>query len=407
MNTEIAIGLETCVAQRPTILESARFGLLSNRASVDRRLRLAWDVLDAAYPHQIAALFSPQHGFWGDAQANMIETDHQWHTKLNLPIYSLYAASRRPTAAMLAPLDCLVIDLQDVGARVYTYVWTMLECLRACAEANVGVLVLDRPNPLGGRIVEGPLLEDRYRSFVGGLSIPMRHGLTIGELAMLLKSEWQIDVLLDVVPIRDWCVGQTFATLGRVWVPPSPNLPTVDSTLVYPGQVLLEGTNLSEGRGTTMPFQLAGAPYIDSDELLAGLAVFDLPGVRFLPIQFRPSFDKWQGELCRGVSIHVTDTERFRPVKTSIAILHVVSQRWPSDFKWLDPPYEYETEKPPIDIIFGSPLLRECIGSPDAINNLSQVDVSAWSRRTAGIQLYSAGNDRFDGSHETVRSENG
>ncbi len=398
MSSEIEIGLEACVAQRPAMLDGARVGLLMNRASVDRHLRLACDVLDDAYPDQIAKLFAPQHGFWGDAQANMIETDHDWHARLNVPIYSLYAQSRRPTAAMLADLDCLVIDLQDVGTRVYTFVWTMLECLHACAEANVGVLVLDRPNPIGGSIVEGPLLDDRFRSFVGGLSIPMRHGLTIGELAMLLKSELQIDVTLEVVPMRDWSPSQPFGSLGRPWLPPSPNLPRIESTLVYPGQVLLEGTNLSEGRGTTTPFEIVGAPSIDPDALIAGLAAFDLPGVRFLPIHFRPSFDKWAGQLCRGVTIHVTDKDRFRAVNTSIAILHVVSRRWPSAFQWLDPPYEYETEKPPIDIIFGNQRLRESIASADAINELTELDITAWSQRTTAVQIYSPGNDRFDRS---------
>ena len=300
MQRLVQLGLETCVAERPRVLQSARIGLLMNRASVDRDLRLACDVLHDAYPGQIAALFTPQHGLWGDAQANMIETDHGWHPGLYVPIYSLYSESRRPSPEMLDGLDCLVIDLQDVGTRVYTFVWTVLECLYACAEANVSVLILDRPNPIGGRVVEGPLLDNAYRSFVGGASIPMRHGLTMGELALLLKSELRIDVSLEIIPVRGWSPDDTFDSLHRHWLLPSPNLPTTQSAMVYPGQVLLEGTNLSEGRGTTTPFELAGAPFIDPDTLIQTLDDIDLPGVHFLPLYFRPTFDKWAGQLCGG-----------------------------------------------------------------------------------------------------------
>ncbi|TWU17779.1 hypothetical protein Pla52o_49940 [Novipirellula galeiformis] len=397
MKREIMLGLEACVAERPPALRSARIGLLMNRASVDRNLRLACDVLHDAYPGQIAALFTPQHGLWGDAQANMIETDHGWHAGLDVPIYSLYSASRRPSPEMLAGLDCFVIDLQDVGTRVYTFVWTMLECLHACAEANVAVLVLDRPNPIGGRIIEGPLLEDAYRSFVGGAPVPMRHGLTMGELALLLKSELQIDVSLEIVPVQRWSPEDLFAALGRHWLLPSPNLPTAQSAIIYPGQVLLEGTNLSEGRGTTTPFEVVGAPFIDPDTMIQALGDIDLPGVHFLPLYFRPTFDKWRDQLCGGVSIHITDAERFRSLKTSIAILSVIQQHWPNDFRWLDPPYEYETRKPPIDIIYGSNKLREGLGSGQTVDGLTEVDVTAWNQRTFEFQIYDPSEQRFRG----------
>ncbi|QDV82605.1 exo-beta-N-acetylmuramidase NamZ domain-containing protein [Planctomycetes bacterium TBK1r] len=397
MQHQPQLGLEICVAERPRVLQSARIGLLMNRASVDRDLRLACDVLHNAYPGQIAALFTPQHGLWGDAQANMIETDHGWHAGLDVPIYSLYSESRRPSPKMLAGLDCLVIDLQDVGTRVYTFVWTMLECLHACAEANVSVLVLDRLNPIGGRIVEGPLLEDAYRSFVGGAPIPMRHGLTMGELALLLQSELQIDVSLEIIPVRGWSPDDTFDSLRRHWLLPSPNLPTAQSAMVYPGQVLLEGTNLSEGRGTTTPFEIVGAPFVDPDTLIQALDDIDLPGVHFLPLSFRPTFDKWADQLCGGISIHITDPQQFRSLKTSIAILSMIQHHWPDAFRWLGPPYEYETQKPPIDIIHGSSRLRLGLNHDHTIDDLAELDVTSWNQRTHKFQLYDPKEDRFRG----------
>ncbi len=396
-HSELTLGLERCVIERPEILDGARFGLLMNRASVDRELRFACDVLSEAYPGQQAALFTPQHGLWGDAQANMIETDHGRHSRLNVPIYSLYSATRTPTAEMLADLDCLVIDLQDVGTRVYTFVWTMLECLKACAAADVSVLVLDRPNPIGGCIVEGPLLDLAFRSFVGGASIPMRHGLTIGELARLLNEEQAIGAALDVVPLSNWLPEQTFASLGRAWIPPSPNLPRIESALVYPGQVLLEGTNLSEGRGTTTPFEVTGAPFIDAESLCNDLTARQLPGVHFLPLIFRPTFDKWAGQSCEGISIHVTDPETYRPYRTTLALLAAVQRRWPRHFEWLDPPYEYETEKPPIDIISGSSSLRLSLNAEDesSLESLSYCPRDLWQGRVAAALLYGSAKQRF------------
>ncbi len=379
------------------MLEGARFGLLMNRASVDRDLRFACDVLSDAYPGQLVSLFTPQHGLWGDAQANMIETDHGWHQRLSVPIYSLYSATRTPTAEMLAELDCLVIDLQDVGTRVYTFVWTMLECLKACAAANVSVLVLDRPNPIGGQIVEGPMLDWEFRSFVGGANIPMRHGLTIGELARLLNSEQAIGATLKVVPLANWSPTQSFASLRRAWIPPSPNLPRIESALVYPGQVLLEGTNLSEGRGTTTPFEVTGAPFIDAELLSIDMNAAQLPGVRFLPLTFRPTFDKWSGESCQGVSMHVTDHDMYRPYRTTVALLAAVRRRWPEQFGWLNPPYEYETERPPIDIISGSANLRTVLKSADqsSLESVLSYPLASWQERVSAAVLYGSANRRL------------
>lgn len=367
------------------MMSGARFGLLMNRASVDRNLRFACDVLNDACPGQLVALFSPQHGLWGAQQANMIETPHARHPQLGVPIYSLYSETRRPTPEMLDGLDCFVVDLQDVGCRVYTFIWTVLNCLEACAAESIPVLILDRPNPLGNG-VEGPLLEPDYRSFVGGASIPMRHGLTLGELARLLNTEHEIGAELEVVSVAGAASGVLFDRFDRHWIPPSPNLPMFASALVYPGQVLLEGTNLSEGRGTTRPFETCGAPFIDAHVLAEALSEFDLPGVRFLPVQFIPTFDKWAGESCGGVTFHVTDRASFQPYRATIVLLATVFARWPDRAAWTPPPYEYETEKMPIDILSGSDRLRQRLNrsvtlAANEIDALCRVDVDEWRRR--------------------------
>ena len=391
--TAIETGLDRCVADQIGIPHGATFGLLMNRASVDRHLTPACDVLNEVFPGQLATLLTPQHGLWGEQQANMIESPHGHSAALNLPVYSLYSETRRPTPEMLDGLDLLIVDLQDVGTRVYTFVWTVLHCLEACAEAEVSVLVLDRPNPIGGRLVEGPLLDLEFRSFVGEASIPMRHGLTLAELARLLNDEKNIGADLDVVSLQGWKREMLFDELDRHWIPPSPNLPRFESTLVYPGQVLLEGTNLSEGRGTTTPFEITGAPFIDADRLCSAMNDLPLPGVRFLPTRFTPSFDKWAEKSCGGVSLHVTDTNQFRPVQTSMALIHEIKSRWPDDFAWIDPPYEYETVLLPIDIICGGSWLREAVdGRSLTVDQnefaLSAEEERAWWRRVDSILLY-------------------
>jgi uncharacterized protein YbbC (DUF1343 family) len=389
-----ASGLEVCLQTPPPALDGARFGLLMNQASVTSDWRYACDALAERFSGQLAAIFSPQHGLWGEEQANMIESPHAVHKPLGLPVYSLYSKTRRPTREMLRGLDCFVIDLQDVGTRVYTFIWTISYCLEACAEARIPVVILDRPNPIGGMLVEGPLLSPEFGSFVGRSSIPMRHGLTIGELAQLINCELGIDADLSVVPIQGWRRELSFDQLDRAWIPPSPNLPRIESLLAYPGQVLLEGTNLSEGRGTTRPFEVVGAPYVDPDRLCKALDEAGLPGVRFLPIRFAPAFDKWKNRDCGGVSLHIIDRINFRPFRTTVAILAAVRNLWPADFAWLPPPYEYETVKPPIDILFGSARLRETLDGlsgklqPAEFGDLCALDGRAWHNRTAGCQIY-------------------
>jgi uncharacterized protein YbbC (DUF1343 family) len=393
MARQVQIGLECCLEDPLPILREARFGLLMNQASVDRSFRYACDVLAKRFPGRLVALFSPQHGLWCEEQANMIESPHGHYEPLGVPVYSLYSETRQPTSAMLQGLDCLVIDLQDVGTRVYTFAWTIQNCLRACAAANLPVVMLDRPNPLGGVVAEGPLLEPGYESFVGGARIPLRHGLTLGELARMVNDERQIGATLEIVPMQGWSRGMHFDDTGRTWVAPSPNMPRVTTALLYPGQVLLEGTNLSEGRGTTLPFEVVGAPFIDPHVLARELRKAQLLGLAVRPIRFVPTFDKWRGQRCGGLALHVVEPAAVRSVAVTLQILATISRFYPQEFAWLPPPYEYEREKMPIDILFGSPRLRRAMLSESTVSDvtiteLAYLDQRAWWRRVQPYLLY-------------------
>ncbi len=382
-------GLEVLAEAGGCRFAGARLGLLMNQASVDRRFRSSCEVLAAAFPGQLRLLFSPQHGFWGEQQANMIESADTRHEKTGLPVCSLYSSIRRPAADRLREIDVLLIDLQDTGTRVYTFIWTMLECLRAAAESGIEVVIPDRPNPLGGCIAEGPLIEPGFESFVGGAAIPMRHGLSMGELARLLNAELALGVRLQVIPVENHERSRLWPAVDRLWVPPSPNMPRWETAIVYPGQVLLEGTNLSEGRGTTRPFECCGAPWIDPDELVEALGRESFPGLVLQPLRFRPTFDKWAGEVCGGVALHVTDAAAVRSFAFTVRLLLTVRQLYPGLLRMLDPPYEYETRRPPLDILYGSTQLREALCSGDeveagaAAERLCGFDQAAWQERIA------------------------
>lgn len=385
----VATGLD--VIQRNnglSVLKNRPFGVLANHASLDQRYRHSAEVLDAIFPGQLKCVFSPQHGFWAEEQANMIESGHSQMGSLAVPLHSLYAETRRPTASMLNEIEVLVVDLQDVGTRVYTFIWTLLECLRSCAEQHVAVVVLDRPNPLGGFVVEGPILNRLYRSFVGGCEIPMRHALTIGEVAKFLVFHQCRRVDLAVVPMQGWNRSMTFHETGLPWVGPSPNMPRLESALLYPGMVLFEGTNISEGRGTTLPFEVVGAPFLDDQRLADTLNRLGLPGVIFRPIRFRPTFDKWQDELCRGVQIHITEPENLRSFRVAIEIMQAAADQARLQFEWNPPPYEYEHKLMPIDILYGSDVLRSELKTSEAAD-LCRVNEDEWLEQVEGCRIYS------------------
>lgn len=354
----IQIGLERLLAGEWPLPAGKRLGLLCNQASTDRHLRHGRLLLQEKFEGQLTCLFSPQHGFFAEKQDNMVESAHQVDRETGLPIYSLYGESRQPSAEMFEGLDILLIDIVDVGTRVYTFLYTMAYCLEAAAKYGKKVLVLDRPNPLGGLEVEGNILRPECSSFVGLYPLPMRHGLTFGELALYLNSEFTLGADLEVIPMQGWQRRMLFRETGFPWVFPSPNMPTPETALVYPGQVLWEGTNVSEGRGTTLPFELVGAPYWHCGEILERLAATPLPGCFFRPLVFEPTSGKWTQTACNGFQLHVTDPVAFKPYRTSLALLQAVLRLYPEEFHYKEPPYEYEHERLPMDLILGDGEVR-------------------------------------------------
>src|SRR5262252_5442753 len=358
----VRLGLERLLeGPDSSLIKGTRIGLVSNPASVDSRLVHASDRLAAEDDWTLTALFGPQHGFRSDLQENMIESPHARDAKRRLPVYSLYSETREPTREMLADVDVLVIDLQDVGTRIYTYIYTMANCLRAARAHGVRVVVCDRPNPIDGVDLEGAALDPEYTSFVGQFPIPMRHGLTIGEAARLFNDHFGINAAVDVVPMEGWRRAMWYDDTGLPWVLPSPNIPTLDTAVVYPGAVLFEGTLLSEGRGTTRPFELIGAPWIDGERFADAMNSRRLPGATFRAVFFEPTYHKHAKVLCGGCQIHVTDRRAFAPMRAAVEMLGEFRREAPSQPIWRDPPYEYEYVKPPIDILYGSDRLRKGI----------------------------------------------
>jgi uncharacterized protein YbbC (DUF1343 family) len=373
-------------------LNGLRVGVVCNPASIDRGFGHIIDRLAAAGGVTLAAIFGPQHGFRSDVQDNMIETPHRDDQARRVPIYSLYSETREPTAEMLRGLDALVIDLQDVGARIYTYIYTMANCLRAAARHRVPVIVCDRPNPIGGD-VEGETLVPGYASFVGQFPIPMRHGMTIGELARLFNEHFGIGASLEVVKMEGWRRGMYYDETALPWVMPSPNMPTLDTAIVYPGTVLFEGVLISEGRGTTRPFELVGAPWIDAERFAEAMNAHGLPGVFFRPAVFEPTFQKHAQQTCGGCQIHVRDRRAFKPVLTGAALIWQFRTMNPQRFAWRQPPYEYEHEKLPIDILAGSDRLRMQIESATPLQTIAdswREDEHAFARLSRPFYLYDA-----------------
>lgn len=358
----------------------ARIGLVCHAASVDSAGQHAAVQLAGNRAWQLAALFGPEHGVTTTAQDMEHVADHR-DPATGVPVHSLYGdtlASLRPTAAMLHGLDCLVIDLQDIGTRYYTYIYTMAFCLEACAAARVPVVVCDRPNPIDGVTVEGPLLQPGFASFVGQYPLPVRHGMTIGELARHFNTVHRLDAALTVLPLCDWNRTWYWEQTGLHWHRPSPNMRSVDAALLYPGMCLLEGTNISEGRGTETPFELCGAPWIDGEILANKLRHLHLAGIEYTPVRFTPTSRKFAGQACGGVRLRVTDRAAFRAYEFGLALLatlatiHVATEN-PREFGWRTPagnpphtgldtgPYEFVTDRPAIDLLTGNDTVRHGI----------------------------------------------
>ncbi|MBI5075143.1 MAG: DUF1343 domain-containing protein [Nitrospirae bacterium] len=368
----VRTGIDLIEKRWPAKFRYANIGLLLHPASITSNFSHSADICFRSKKLKVSALFGPQHGIRGETQDNMIEWDSFRDRKTGIPIYSLYGKTRKPSPEMLKNIDIMVIDLQDVGARYYTFIWTMALVMEACREQNKAVVILDRPNPINGKAIEGPVLNPEYSSFVGLQSLPVRHGMTIGELGLYFKDAFYPDLCLDILPMQGWERDMWFDNTGLPWVLPSPNMPTLETAAVYPGMCLLEGTNISEGRGTTRPFEIFGAPFIDPEALTAELKALHLPGVIFRPMHFLPTFQKHAGKLCGGAQIHLTDRGKFRPFKTAAAILKTVHDLYPGKFRWNKPPYEYEKTLLPIDILAGTDRLRKDIENRTSIDQMEK-----------------------------------
>jgi uncharacterized protein YbbC (DUF1343 family) len=388
---KVKTGLEVFSSDPPAAVRGRRLGLLCNPASVDHRLVHARLRINRALPGRLEALYAPQHGFFAEKQDNMIESADRSDPATGLPVFSLYGDTRVPTRSMLEPIDVMLVDLQDVGTRVYTFIYTLSHCMEAARKYGKKIIVLDRPNPIGGLRMEGNLLSADCASFVGRYPVPMRHGLTIGELALLFNSRFGIGCDLEVVAMQGWKRRMLFNQTGLPWVPPSPNLPTPVSALVYPGQVIWEGTNISEGRGTTQPFELFGAPFLAPDRLLEALDASLLSGAVLRPVEFEPTANKWAGHPCRGFQIHVTDPAAYSSYALSLGLYRAVYLIHPDGFAYKPPPYEYEYERLPMDLILGDRRVRSQIetGAPLAeIVDSWQTDLEAWMQTCQSVRLY-------------------
>lgn len=369
----VRLGVEILLEEKLHLLRGSRVGLVCNQASVLPDFRHAADVFHAHSDIDLTALFGPQHGIRGDVQYNMIETPHVRDARSGLMVYSLYSETRVPTEEMVEGIDTFVVDLQDVGCRIYTYTYTMANCMIAAAKYGKRVIVCDRPNPIGGVKVEGNVTEKEFTSFVGQFELPTRPGMTIGEMARMFNEHFGIGCELEVVEMRGWERAMWHEETGLPWVLPSPNIPTIDTCVVFPATVHLEGTELSEGRGTTMPFELNGAPYIDPYAWAETLRSFDFPGVAFREAYFQPTFSEFAGQTCGGVQLHITDRETFTPVVVGVAMVKTAYDMYLDDFQWRQNEYEYEFGKNAFDVVSGTDKIRRAI---EAEKSVREVEVS-------------------------------
>jgi uncharacterized protein YbbC (DUF1343 family) len=358
----VITGLEALLSKFPPALAGKRIGILCHAPSITRDFEHITDVFYRRSDCRLSAVFGPQHGIHGQTQDNMIEWQSERHPVYNIPLFSLYGEHRKPTRQMLGEIDVLLVDLQDVGTRIYTYLWTLKLCMQACSEAGIPVWVLDRPNPAGCLHFDGPLLKKEYFTFVGGAEIPLCHRMTIGEIALWLKEKYYTHSLLNIVWMKNWKRTMLYGETGLPWVLPSPNMPSAGTTFVYPGTVLTEALNISEGRGTTLPFELIGAPFINPENLKKHLDSRNLRGCAFRIHNFIPVFHKYAGEICKGIQLHISDPNQFKPVETALELYNgIILTSPPGSFQFNPPPYEYENSLMPFDILSGDSGMRICL----------------------------------------------
>ncbi|HOU95089.1 MAG TPA: DUF1343 domain-containing protein [Bacteroidales bacterium] len=379
----IKTGLQVFLEKFPAEFKGKRAGILCHAPSITPDFNHITDIFGTGNYCRMSAIFGPQHGLFGQTQDNMIEWEGYPHPVYGVPVFSLYGKVRRPEDNMLRLIDFLIADMQDVGARLYTYIWTLKNCMEACAEKNIPVVVLDRPNPIAAIDFDGPLLREDHFTFVGGASIPLCHRMTIGEIALWVKEKYIKKCDLRIIRMEGWKRSMMYNETGLPWVLPSPNMPTLNTAIVYPGMVLFEAMNISEGRGTTIPFELFGAPFIEPYKLLNHLKNKKIPGCTFRIHCFIPAFNKYSGIWCNGLQIHVTDIKKFSPVLTAIEIIDSIlkiSGRENAQFK--NPPYEYEEKLMPFDILAGDPLVREALLKGTS----PSVEKERWISQTVGFR---------------------
>ena len=377
------LGNEHLFGEEFHLIEGKRVGLVTNHSGASSALQSTADRLHQHPGTELVALFGPEHGIRGDA-ADGAPVANLRDPRTGVPIHSLYGERRQPGAAMLADIDVMLFDIQDVGARFYTYLYTMSLSMGACAERGLPFAVLDRPNPIGGERVEGNILDPEFHSFVGLYPIPIRYGLTVGELAMLFNAEFAIGAELHVVRMQNWERAFFWEETGLPWVPPSPNMPTVDTAVVYPGMCFFEGTNVSEGRGTCKPFEQVGAPFVDGARLSDRLNALELPGVFFRPVFFQPTAGKYADEVCQGVQLHVFDRDLFRPVHAGFTVLSAINQLWPTDFTWRLPRGGIHN----FDRLAGTDQIRRALDAGTSADDL----VAGWEK---DLQSFLAVRDRY------------
>lgn len=380
----VKTGLEQIAEALPEAIKRKRVGILCHAPSIlSDYTHITTHFFKRSDCH-LAAVFGPQHGISGQTQDNMIEWEGTTDPIFRVPVYSLYGEHRKPTHTMLSNIDLLIVDLQDVGARLYTYVWTLKLCMEACAEAGIPVWVLDRPNPIGRIAFDGPVLKEEFFTFVGGACLPMCHRMTIGEMALWLRTFYHPSCDLKVVWMKGWRRNSLYSETGLPWVLPSPNMPTLNTAIVYPGMVLLEALNLSEGRGTTIPFELFGAPFLNPGKLIRTLGSSELKGCHFREHGFIPTFNKYAGTFCEGIQIHVTDPATFRPVETALEIICAVMETsGDNGLRFRNPPYEYEHELMPFDILSGDSQMRRVITERLTLSH----EKERWKEETESFQM--------------------
>jgi uncharacterized protein YbbC (DUF1343 family) len=379
----VLCGIDVLLDQHLDLISGRQIGLISSASGVTHNLRSNVDALQRAPDVHLAALFGPEHGFQATA-ADGAAVGSTVDPRTGLPVYSLYGEVRKPTSDMLAGLEVLIFDIQTVGVRFYTYITTLLYAMQAAAEHGLAFIVCDRPNPIGGEILEGPLLEHGFESFVGPGPLPIRHGMTVGELARFFNYAWGVGCDLTVVPCMGWKRAMWFDDTRMPWVPPSPAIPWPETAIVYPGTCLVEGTNLSEGRGTALPFHLVGAPWIDGQRLAKAMNHLDLPGVRFRPVTFQPAADKWAGRCCGGVQLHVTQRGNFRPVTIGLYVLATARALYQDEFAYCKS--GENAGRLHIDLLIGSAKVRQALDAGVNVADLvddwtDQLDAFADSSR--------------------------